>query len=347
MTVSQKATSTSSVPAEEWIILILNPADPTDIWTAIFARLRDFALALASSPIGNGWAESLHRETIVPDRLLAESAWDLWQDFARRAPTVVDELKKFWVQTAVSGTAVLVLDGLSLRELPLIVQAGQSRGLSPVRVEVRGSEVPSETDRFAAALGLPGRSKLYNNLPPGTFAFAGPDVYTDVLDAPFADCLASIPTSPRLFIWHKWPDEPLIHLHDDKKDGPAVVAAQTKAELGSDGFWALVDRMRQGRKLLITGDHGYATSSDFSNEEKNEDTIKLLRTHFGASRCVEENPQSPWPRQHLPPLVVRNDGWLVVMGQRKWAVQGGFPHLCHRGLSLLEASVPVIEYPAK
>jgi len=347
MTVSQKATSTSSVPAEEWINLILNPADPPDIWTAIFARLRDFALALASSPIGNGWAESLHRETIVPDRLLAESAWDLWQDFARRAPTVVDELKKFWVQTAVSGTAVLVLDGLSLRELPLIVQAGQSRGLSPVRVEVRGSEVPSETDRFAAALGLPGRSKLYNNLPPGTFAFAGPDVYTDVLDAPFADCLASIPTSPRLFIWHKWPDEPLIHLHDDKKDGPAVVAAQTKAELGSDGFWALVDRMRQGRKLLITGDHGYATSSDFSNEEKNEDTIKLLRTHFGASRCVEEIPQSPWPRQHLPPLVVRNDGWLVVMGQRKWAVQGGFPHLCHRGLSLLEASVPVIEYPAK
>ena len=59
--------------------------------------------------------------------------------------------------------------------------AGQQRGLSPVRVEVRGSEVPTETDRFAEALGLPSRSKLYNNKAPGTFVFVGPDVFTDLL----------------------------------------------------------------------------------------------------------------------------------------------------------------------
>ena len=87
--------------------------------------------------------------------------------------------QEFWISAAGVGTAVLVLDGLSLRELPLIVAAGQQRGLSPVRVEVRGSEVPTETDRFAEALGLPSRSKLYNNQAPGTFVFAGPDVYTD------------------------------------------------------------------------------------------------------------------------------------------------------------------------
>jgi hypothetical protein len=49
----------------------------------------------------------------------------------------------------------------------------------------------------------------------------------------------------------------------------------------------------------------------------------------------------------LPPLICRHDGWLVVMGQSKWTVQGGFPHLCHRGLSLLEAAVPFLELPPK
>ena len=207
--------------------------------------------------------------------------------------------------------------------------------------------MPTETDRFAEALGLPGRSKLYNNKAPASFIFSGPDVYTDVLDAPFADCVGSIPASPRLFLWDTWPDLRLIHGYKDKKDGPAVVAAQTKSELSADGFWKLVDRLRQGRRLVITGDHGYATSSEFSSEVKDEKTVGLLRSVFGASRSARENPASPWPRTHLPPLVCRHDGWLVVMGQCKWAVQGGFPHLCHYGLSLLEAAVPFIEFPAK
>ena len=332
--------SPQATAAEAWVDLILGTVDPAETWMAIFARLRELSLS-------NPGAAALHRETIVPDRLLAESAWDLWQQFPRCAPTVIGELKQFWISATGIGTAVLILDGLSLRELPLIVAAGQQRGLSPVRVEVRGAEVPTETDRFAESLGLPSRSKLYNNQHPGTFVFAGPDVYTDLLDAPFADCVGAIPTSPRLFVWHKWPDEPLIHLHEDKKDGPAVVADQTKAELSADGFWKLVDRLRQGRRLVITGDHGYADANAFSNEEKNEETVKVLRSFFGAARCVKEDSAKPWPRQHLPPLVCRHNGWLVVMGQRKWVVQGGFPSLCHRGLSLLEAAVPFIEYPPK
>ena len=108
-----------------------------------------------------------------------------------------------------------------------------------------------------------------------------------------------------------------------------------------------MDRLRQGRRLIITGDHGYAISGEFSSEVKVEKTVKLLRSVFGAKRCAPEDPSSPWPQTHLPPLVCQYDGWLVVMGQRKWVVQGGFPSLCHRGLSLLEAVVPFIKFPAK
>lgn len=326
--------------ALDWLNVIVAEEDPTTAWQRIFASLRD--LALQSTKTG-----ALDRATIVPDRLLANTAWNLWDEFLSHAPTAVDELKKFWTQTTATGTAVLLLDGLSLRELPLIVAAAKERGLTPTRVEAFGSQVPTETDRFAEAVGIAGRSKLFNNQPPASFIFNGPDVHTDVLDAPFVDCVAAVPSSPRLFLWHKWPDEPLIHLHDRQDDGPDIVAAQTRLQLSSSEFWQFVDRVRQGRRLVITSDHGYAVSKNFSDELKDPDTVQLLRSVFSAKRCAAESSSSPWPRRHLPPLVSRHNGRLAVMGQRKWVVQGGFPHLCHGGLSLLEAVVPFIEFPAK
>ena len=333
--------TTSAV--QTWESLILSERPAPAVWTDIFARLGDVALA-ATSPI------ALHRETINPDRLLAESAWDLWQSFPTDAPKVTDALREFWVAPSASaGTAVLILDGLSLRELPLIVTTACKHGAAPVRVIVRGSEVPSETEGFAAALGLSSRSKLFNNQPPQSFLFAGQDVHTDVLEEPFADCVARVPAKARIFLWHKWPDEPLIHLYAERPDGGAVVAAEVKRALASDDFWALVTCLRQGRRLLIAGDHGYATASEFSSEVRDEESVRLFAGTFGAQRAVREDPARPWPRRDLPPRVLRfpdaGGTWLIVLGQRKWKVRGGFPTLCHRGLSLLEAAVPVIELP--
>jgi hypothetical protein len=326
--------------ASEWVDLIVGEDDPATTWKTIFASLRELALQSTKSGF-------LDRATVAPDRLLANTAWSLWDDFHHHAPTVIDELKKFWVQTTASGTAILLLDALSLRELPTILAAAKDRGLTPTRVETLGSQVPSDTDRFAQALGVAGRSKLFNNQPPASFIFSGPDVYTDVLDAPFADCAELVPSNPRLFLWHKWPDEPLIHLHVSQDDGPDIVASQTKQQIDSPEFWRFIDRIRQGRRLVITSDHGYAVSRFFSDEIKDADTVHLLRSVFGAKRYAVQSPTTPWPRRHLPPLVCRYNGHLVVLGQRKWVVQGGFPHLCHGGLSLLEAAVPFIEFPAK
>lgn len=327
-----------------WESLILSAQPPDVVWRAIFARLCEVSLA-ATNPA------AMHRETILPDRLLAESAWDLWQQFPAAAPTVVAGLRDFWAGTSgVAGSAILILDALSLRELPIIVAAAKKRGIEPVRCEVRGSQVPTETDQFAQALGLPSRSKLFNNQPPASFIFNGVDTHTDVIDAPFADCVPSVTAKPRLFLWHKWPDEPLIHLHADKDEGATIVASEVKRQVNSDGFWQFVDRLRQGRRLIITGDHGYATAREFYHEYKDQAAQDFAGV-FGAQRAIREDPSKPWPRRHLPPPVLRfNNGggeWLVIVGQRKWKVRGGSPTLCHRGLTLLEAAVPFIEFPPR
>jgi len=81
----------------------------------------------------------------------------------------------------------------------------------------------------------------------------------------------------------------------------------------------------------------------FSSEEIDPDVIEKLRETFGAARYKKAN--GPWQERFMPPIVVSHNEHHVIMGQRKWKVQGGFPPVCHGGLSLLEVAVPFIELP--
>ncbi len=312
----------------DWSGIILDSQSPQDAWAEIFSALQALSRS-SSSPV------ALHDATVIPDRLLTEAAWELWEAFPMHAEKTSGNLKGWAVG---SGKAVLILDALSLRELPILMGAAEARGIQPVQVKVTGSECPSTTDHFAKSLGLPSRSALANDGKPGTFALFGGDCYTDVVSLPFEDC--AVPPTPNLVIWHSWLDD-LIHLQQKLPDQIASIATST---LQSDGFWNFINRLRQGRGLIITSDHGYAVSKRFSSEVEDPDAIEILRKTFGASRnkAVSE----PWQKRFMPPIVMTNNNQHVVMGQRKWKVQGGFPHVCHGGMSLLEVAVPYMEFPA-
>jgi hypothetical protein len=217
----------------------------------------------------------------------------------------------------------------------------KAHGIAPLRTSVTGAEVPSDTDHFAKALGVPSRSSLSNNSAPGTFLMGSGGTFTDVMSYAFEDCLGSIPNEQNLFLWHTWPDR-LIH---EPQMTHSQLANQIARGLSSKGLWQLVDRLRQGRRLVITSDHGYGTAQLFSSEEREKDAVAALRGTFGAQRYRAAT--EPWAYSFMPPLVTQANGYLVVMGQRKWVVQGGFPHLCHGGLSLLEVAVPFVEFSAK
>jgi len=314
--------------SKDWSGIILDSKSPQDAWAEIFSAM--YALSRSSSsPV------ALHDATVIPDRLLTEAAWELWEAFPMHAEKTSGNLKGWAVG---SGKAVLILDALSLRELPILMGAAEARGIQPVQVKVTGSECPSTTNHFAKSLGLPSRSALANDGKPGTFALFGGDCYTDVVSLPFEDC--AVPPTPNLVIWHSWLDD-LIHLQQKLPDQIASIATST---LQSDGFWNFINRLRQGRGLIITSDHGYAVSKRFSSEVEDPDAIEILRKTFGASRnkAVSE----PWQKRFMPPIVMTNNNQHVVMGQRKWKVQGGFPHVCHGGMSLLEVAVPYMEFPA-
>lgn len=319
--------------ADPWVKTIFDSGTAEDTWSTVFTRLKDLATSSAS-PV------ELHNRTIAPDRLLAESAWELWQAHTAAAKRTSQVLQQWWSRHAgATGRAVLILDALSLRELAPLLGGAEAHGISPTSVDVTGSEMPSDTDQFAKALGVPSRSSLKNNAAPAGFVLSAEGLHTDVLDHPFEDCVGSVPNNPNVLLWHTWLDD-LIHVH---RKLPDQIYKQAARELQSEGFWNLVNRLRQGRRLAVTSDHGYAVAKLFSSQVTEEDAISALRDVFGASR---RKPDSvPWTRRFMPPVVLTENGHHIVMGQRKWKVQGGFPHVDHGGLTLLETAVPFVEFP--
>lgn len=316
-----------------WQDLIFADNGPEEVWSGLFAALCDLARN-TPSPL------ELHNKTIPPDRLLAESAWNVWQAYPIAAPRTSQALSDWWQAASNSGRAVLLLDAFSLREMHIMLAAADQRQLVPTQIRVTGSEIPSDTDTFAQALGSPSRARVANGTPPSGFALGSDDIFTDVLSHPFEDAATAFPPKRDLLIWHTWLDD-LLHLHDRSPDQVTRTAQQT---LQSEGFWKFIDALRQGRRLVVTADHGYALSRSFVTNETDEEVVGALKAVFGASRCKPAT--APWSHRLMPPVVFTHNNHHVVMGQRKWRVQGGYPYLCHGGMSLLEVAVPFVEFPA-
>ena len=106
-------------------------------------------------------AEIARRDRAVADldQVLATAGWDLWNDFHTHVPHTSDRLAAWW-QGQFGGKAALILDGLSLRELPWLLDGATERGFTVHEASVSGSELPAATTEFAKALGFARRSAL-------------------------------------------------------------------------------------------------------------------------------------------------------------------------------------------
>ncbi len=317
-----------------WLTYALSIADEARAWNDIAQYVLDEARVSQNPRV-------LHSLLTPLDRVLAEAAWNLWECFPDQAPRTAAALQGWWStrEGRGIGRAVLILDALSLRELPLLLQACANRGVTPQDVRATAVEVPTDTDQFAKALGLPGRSSLASEKAPVSFVLSSSQLFTDVLASPFTDCVSMLKPRSDVVVWHSWLDD-LIHLHSR---GPTEIEHAAQRELLSDGFWRFIDALRQGRHLVITADHGYADSALFATEEPPGPAKDYLVATFSAKR---NSPAiGPVPHDFMPPLALSRSGEHVVLGQRRWKVAGGYPHVCHGGLSLLEAFVPFIELP--
>ncbi|MFH1021781.1 MAG: hypothetical protein V1809_00155 [Planctomycetota bacterium] len=309
-----------------------------EVWKKIF----ELAWDICSKPIPDGKsdAEISRRDRTVADidLFLATAGWDLWKTYEKDVARTSEALVSWW-NSQTDGRAILILDALSLRETPWLLQGAQKRGFTVRKAFATGAELPADTTPFAKSLGFSQRSALSNNGAGGAHKLSG--ARTESVDIAWKDCADLVGSEPRWVFWHHWPDHRL-HDHDDPGKGLPTLTQEVRDNFARDDFWHLVERLATGRRLILTSDHGYAASGLFSDSTKEQ--TDYLKTAFKSGRveCSNAEP-GPW----VPPIdmsLETNHGkHLFVLGRRKWKCAGGYPTLIHGGLSVLEVAVPWIE----
>lgn len=325
---------------EKLLITDIHKLPAAEAWPKIFSAL----WLLFAEPIRKDLADA---KTVERDRgikplddVLAGSAWDLWREFETAAPKTSVALIKFW-QRHTTSKAVLILDALSLREVPWILEGAKRRGYTIHSSRATGSELPGDTTPFAKALGFGQRTKLQNN---NGSSDAFPGAFTESTGLPWQDCASLIKADPNIIFWHHWPDDRMHHLAD-QGNGYALLAKEAAEVLTGDDFWNFVDKLATGRRLVITADHGYSNPALFPDIHP-ADQRDYLKSQFKSGRNCQIKDSSAG--QHwVPPLsqdlITDHGHWNIVLGRKKWRSQGGYPSLAHGGLSLLEVAVPFIE----
>lgn len=309
-----------------------------EAWQAII----DQALDIASAPLEVNKATSVvtkrDREIGNLDNFLASSGWDLWEDFTDAVERTSDRLIRWWNEPY-SQKAILILDGLSLRELPWLLQGAEQHGFTIHQATATASEIPGETNEFAQALGFSSRSQLQNN--GGGVSHKLQPARTECVDMPWQDCTNLIDASPNWIFWHHWPDSK-VHDAAGAGQGLDVLVRDAAEQLTSNEFWAFVKRLANGRHLIITSDHGYAATGYFPDADG--EVAQFLKQTFSSGRS---KPESGDTGPFVPPVVLQLDTphgtYRLAVGRRKWKSQGGYPTLTHGGLSLLEVLSPFVE----
>ncbi|MEW6318007.1 MAG: hypothetical protein AB1670_16680 [Pseudomonadota bacterium] len=320
------------------VLQTLTKVSAAEAWRVIIDR----SVAIASKPLAAGNAPSevvrRDREIGVLDHFLATSGWDLWSSFGDVVERTSDRLVRWWKEPY-SAKAVLILDGLSLRELPWLLQGAKERGFAVHEVGANASELPGETNEFARALGFGSRSQLQNN--GGGLAHKLQPAHTECVDLPWKDCERLINSTPNWVFWHHWPDSK-VHDGAGAGQGLEILTRDAAQQLSSDDFWAFVERLATGRRLVITSDHGYAASGHFPDADG--EVGQFLKKTFSSGRsALGAGDTGPF----VPPVALQINGphgaHLMALGRWKWRSQGGYPTLTHGGLSLLEVLSPFVE----
>ena len=79
-------------------------------------------------------------------------------------------------------------------------------------------------------------------------------------------------------------------LADDGSGAQKLTKAAVEALTGDD-FWSFIDRLATGRKLVITGDHGYANAGLF-RDMVDKEQIDYMKKLFKSGRSTTNSPET-------------------------------------------------------
>ena len=232
--------------------------------------------------------------------------------------------------------AVVVLDGLSLREVPTLLELAENAGYSVIKNGTGRAALPSETMDFVAQqLGLKGvsPSKLPKRKELKTQGISAFYLNNDT------NWISQPTDDSNILVWSAFPDI----TYTDSGARFANHFNNIASRLGN--VWmSTVQQIPHDYRIIITSDHGYVffdsgTSFDISPREK-----RALNQYFGNDRnkLVDDELQPP-DSKYIHRL--NNRDLVMLKGRVRTASTGKAASLKykHGGLSLMEMVTPWIE----
>jgi hypothetical protein len=230
--------------------------------------------------------------------------------------------------------AVVVFDGLSLRELPLLLALAGQTGFRVDEARAIATSLPTETIDFVSQRVL-GPDAAHGHGPsqlPGVKALKTRGVHAEYLDS--LNPRVALPTGKSLLLWSTWPDR---LFKNDEARFDTQLFPQFCDHVAT--LWKYtVQAIPPGMPIVITSDHGYiffGGAAESARESAAADQLKQQR-----HRVFEEQADYPAPHPDLQRFPAQR--LAMLRGRLKTRPKGtSSRHLYqHGGFSLMEVLVP-------
>lgn len=237
--------------------------------------------------------------------------------------------------------AAVVFDGLSLREVPVVLRLAREGGFSARQVDVATAAVPSETIDFVAQRLQAGRVSPSQLLGRRELRQAGIETFYYGHEGQRHQLP---PDCPALCLWSAFPDQ----TYQDSGARFANHFAELHRRL--EAFWRnTVQAVPPGRTIVVTSDHGYVFFGPGCSSPRTNQEIRPLTEWLGGERSRPVEPGQE-PPAHRDLAVIASRQVAMVRGRVQTHPPGpaGARLYKHGGLSMMEMLTPwIVLEPAR
>jgi len=272
----------------------------------------------------------------VLEELIAAGSARVWDELAaasESAPTLAQWLGISAPLPLVTPRAAVVFDGLSLREVPMLLSHAAASGFRVKSMRVIATCLPTETQHFVEQRVL--GKRVSPSALPGRREFAEKNAQTFYFGQP--NSRDTLPSGRSLLVWSHYPDG--LFFDDNARSEKLFDTFASYIET----IWkCTVQAMPSDVPIVVTSDHGYVFfGAGGEADSLQSDAGPLLEQ----SRWREFKPDEAFPAWHPDLQLLPSRRLALMRGRIRTRKPGPSSNRLyqHGGFSLMEVLVPWIE----
>ena len=286
-------------------------------------------------------------EDVVQDYLIEgeKTVREMEEILAAAAQRIYDELletpqpnRDLWhFLTARRPAAAVIFDGLSLREIPVLMKLAEESNLKIIEFGVSFAAIPSETIDFTEQ-----RLRLSAKVAPSTLPsrteLQEVGITSYYLDSP-RDRRQIDPAALSILLWSAFPDQ--TYRDSEARFSNHFATINTVLQTA---WQNTVQQIPSHRTILITSDHGYIFFGSGLSAPRTNDVLKPLSKWFGSERNIHLTNGQENIIQHPDIKLIPEKQVAMIRGRVQTHTTGPDSSKLykHGGLSVMEMLTPWI-----